>query len=62
MNDVPYCIKYFNFILYADDTTLNNTIQIPKMSPININSELAKVYDWLVVNKLSLNVKTKTNI
>ena len=26
----------------------------------NINSELAKVYDWLAVNKLSLNVK-KTN-
>ena len=56
MNDVPYCTKYFNFILYADDTTLNSTIQIPTMSPININSELAKVYDWLAVNKLSLNV------
>ena len=57
MNDVPYCTKYFNFILYADDTILNSTIQIPSMSPININSELAKVYDWLAVNKLSLNVK-----
>ena len=57
MNDVPYCTKYFNFILYADDTTLNSTIQIPTMSPININNELAKVYDWLAVNKLSLNVK-----
>ena len=62
MDDVPYCTKYFNFILYADDTTLNSTIQIPTMSPININSELAKVYDWLAVNKLSLNVKKKTNI
>ena len=29
MNDVPYCPKYFNFILYADDTTLNSTIRIP---------------------------------
>ena len=62
MNDVPYCTKYFNFILYADDTTLNSTIQIPTMSPININSELAKVYDWLAVNKLSLNVKKKNQI
>ena len=61
MNDVPYWTKYFNFILYADDTT-NSTIQIPSMSPININSELAKVYDWLAVNKLSWNVKKKTNI
>ena len=59
MNDVPYCTKYFNFMLYADDTTLNSTIQIPTMSPININSELAKVYDWLAVNKYSLNVKKK---
>ena len=57
MNDIPYCTKYFNFILYADDTTLNNTIQIPLMSPLNINGELAKVYDWLAVNNLSLNVK-----
>ena len=57
MNDIPYCTKYFNFILYADDTTLSNTSQIPSMSPLNINDELAKVYDWLAVNKLSLNVK-----
>ena len=57
MNDIPYCTKYFNFILYADDTTLSNTIEIPSMSPLNINNELAKVYDWLAVNKLSLNVK-----
>ena len=52
MNDIPYCTKYFNFILYADDTTLSNTIQIPSMSLLNINDELAKVYDWLAVNKL----------
>ena len=57
MNYIPYCTKYFNLILYADDTTLSNTIQIPSMSPLNINDELAKVYDWLAVNKLSLNVK-----
>ena len=57
MNDIPHCAKYFNFILYADDTTLSNIIQIPSMSPLNINDELAKVYDWLAVNKLSLNVK-----
>ena len=58
MNDVPYCSKHFD--LYTDDTTLNSTIQIPSMSPININNELAKVYDCLAVNKLSLNVE-KTN-
>ena len=57
MNDVPYCTEYFNFILYADDTTLDSNIQKPSMSPISINNELAKVYDWLAVNKLSFNVK-----
>ena len=56
MNDIPNCTEYFDFILYADDTTLINTIQIPTLSHININNELAKVYDWLAVNKLSLNV------
>ena len=60
MNDIPNCTEHFNFILYADDTTLNNTVQIPSLSPVDINNELAKVYDWLAVNKLSLNVrKTK---
>ena len=57
MNDIPNCSNYFNFILYADDTTLSNTIQIPSLSPINTNYELAKVYDWLAVNKLSLNIR-----
>ena len=38
----------------------SNIIQIPSMSDFNINTELAKVYDWLAVKKLSLNVsKTK---
>ena len=60
MNDIPNCTKQFYFILYADDTTLSNTIQIPSLSPIDLNEELTKVYDWLAVNKLSLNVrKTK---
>ena len=45
-------------MLYADGTKLNNTIQIPSISPpLNINDELAKVYDWLAVNELYLNVK-----
>ena len=56
MNDIPNCSSYFNFNLYADDTTLSNTIQIPSLSPINVN-ELAKVYDWLAVNTLSLDIR-----
>ena len=56
----PNCTEYFNSILHADDTTLSSTIRIPSSSLININNELAKVYDWLAGNKLSLNIrKTK---
>ena len=62
INDIPYCSKYFNFILRTDNATYNSTIQIPLMSPIDINNELAKVYDWLAVNKLCLNVKNTHNI
>ena len=51
------CTKQFNFILNADNTTLSNTIHIPSLSPIDLNEELTKVYDWLAVNKLSLNVR-----
>ena len=50
---------FLNFILYADDTTLINTIQIPPLSTININKELAKVYDWLAVNRISLDIRKK---
>ena len=56
MNDIPNCTEYLNFILYADDTTLSSTIRIPSVSLININNELAKVYDWLAVNNIG---KTK---
>ena len=44
-------------ILYADDTTLFSTIQISEALPKDINNQLAEVYNWLAVNKLSLNVK-----
>ena len=48
---IPHWIVPFEYLLP------NSTIRIPTMSPININNKLAKVYDWLAVNKLSLNVK-----
>ena len=62
INDFPNCSKYFEFIMYADDTTLSSTItadlNISQFSD-NINTELIKLSDWLKLNKLSLNV-TKT--
>ena len=56
----------FNYILYADDTTLvgniSNFKSINMQNSItdNINIELDKICDWLAVNKLSLNA-SKSN-
>ena len=63
MNDIPESSSYFDFILYADDTSLKSYINckdrlhLSSQNSQTINSELAKVYDWLCVNKLSLNIK-----
>ena len=57
----------FTPIMYADDTTLLDTLddfngnQITDPNSIQINAELTKVMDWLTVNKLSLNKKYKQN-
>ena len=68
LNDIHTVSDKFSFILYADDTTLisplfsfshcshNDMNYVSTM----INLELAKISDWLAVNKLSLNAaKTK---
>ena len=59
--DLPQCSNKFDFIMYADDTTLSSTID--SSSDINsntnadtlINVEICKVIEWLKINKLSLN-------
>ena len=61
MNDIPYCSQAFNFILYADDTSLFAALDINvDNSSQFLNIELDHVYQWLYCNKLSLNLgKTK---
>jgi hypothetical protein len=59
VNDIQFSSKYFNFIIYADDTTLakplvNFNLEI---NANEINTELKKILEWLSVNKLSLNIK-----
>ena len=50
----------FSFILYADDTTLNSTLDCFGQTVIEIQeaivAELHKVFKWLKLNRLSLNV------
>ena len=61
INDIQNSSKFFHFIKYADDTTLFNSMS--KQNPYDgtvINKELSKVFQWLSINRLSLNVmKTK---
>ena len=71
MNDIHEASSKFHAVLYADDTSLieplctfdacsqTNQFDNDVLSD-NINSELQAIYDWLCVNKLSLNIpKTK---
>ena len=65
MNDIPNANEDFIYILYADDTTLFSTIQVvatpppppPPPPPLDVNNQFTQIYDWLAVNKLSLNIK-----
>ena len=64
INDFPLSSKRFQFIMYADDTTLSSTIDSfnedsNKNITSEINNELSKINEWLKINKLSLN-KSKT--
>ena len=59
INDIAQSSKHFNFIIYADDTTLCSTLKI-NADATQLNMELNNVSQWLNLNKLSLNVnKTK---
>ena len=74
MNDIHEASEKFHAVLYADDTSLiepictfdtstqtnQNSSSNCDIISININAELQNIYDWLCVNKLSLNIpKTK---
>ena len=67
MNDINKVSSKFDFILYADDTTMISSMctctsdrRDTASIDANINQELSKISDWLIVNKRSLNIsKTK---
>jgi hypothetical protein len=49
--------KLTKFYLFADDTNLLYAEKSLKSLESVVNGELIKVYNWLTVNKLTLNVK-----
>ena len=60
INDLPNVSKQLDFILFADDT--NIYVEAGGLVSIEtiMNKELTKLQEWLITNKLALNV-SKTN-
>ena len=58
INDLVNCSTKFQFLMYADDTTIYfNLNDFPVINrEVEINSELEKVNTWLKLNKLAINV------
>ena len=56
INDMPYASKILDIHLFADDTSiliLNKNLE--ELETI-VNSELVNISDWLISNKLTLNI------
>ena len=64
INDFSRASTIFDFICYAGDTrlfcTLSKLVNAQNANPdITINIELAKINEWLEINKISINFKKK---
>ena len=59
INDIVKTSYLFQFIMFVDDTNLfashSNLNELLKI----VNQEIAKISNWLKINKLSLNVEKK---
>ena len=61
INDLPNCFDTAKTTMYADDTTLTFCASDTNSLESQINSELKQLNQWLVANKLTLNV-SKTEL
>ena len=60
VNDFSKCRRYSSCLAFADDTTILISEKKQKSLHDNANEELNNIDNWLVTNKLSLNIdKTK---
>ena len=58
INDIKFSTNFYNFIQYADDTNLFNSMaNIADDNNEVLNVELDKIFQWLCANKLSVNIK-----
>ena len=57
VNDLPNCLKNCTPSMYADDTNITVHGNTAKDLEVKLNSELNNVHNWLITNRLTLNVK-----
>ena len=60
INDLPNISDKLKFFLFADDTNIYYECDDLNKLQTTINKELKKLYEWLCINRLSLNI-SKTN-
>ena len=60
INDLPNISKKLKFFLFADDTNIYFESDNLKNLEKTMNKELKRLYEWLCLNRLSLNI-SKTN-
>ena len=60
INDLPNISNQLKFYLFADDTNIYFESDNLKKLEKTMNKELAKLFEWLCLNRLSLNI-SKTN-
>ena len=61
INDLPSVSEKLKFYLFADDTNIYFDAEKLEKIEKTVNAELKKVNRWLLLNKLALNVKKKSN-
>ena len=57
INDICMAFKVLKFHLFADDTNIIYSDKNPKNLELIMNSESAKLQDWITANKLTIDVK-----
>ena len=60
INDLPICLEKGTSKLYADETDISASNNSIKEAEKQVNNDLNDIHNWLIANKLRLNVlKTK---
>ena len=57
MNDIQESSDKLSFYFFADDTNILFANKNLKSFEFDVNHKLNKVYDWLIANKLTFNIK-----